>query len=162
MRIGIGYDIHRLEKGRRLVLGGVQFPGAVGLAGHSDADAVYHAVADAVLGAAALGDLGDHFPDTSEEWRNADSARILSAVVKMAEARAFTVHNVDVNVILQRPRIGASKETMRANLAKLLGVPIERVSIKARTSEGVGPVGRLEAMEVQAVVSLQERCEKDR
>jgi 2-C-methyl-D-erythritol 2,4-cyclodiphosphate synthase len=156
MRVGIGYDIHALQEGRRLILGGVEFPGPVGLAGHSDADAVYHAVADAILGAAALGDLGEHFPDTSEEWRDADSARILAAVVRMAEARSLRVCNVDLNIVAERPRIGPKKAQIRANLASLLGVQPERVSVKARTAEGLGPVGRLEAIEVHAVVLLEE------
>ncbi len=156
MRVGIGYDIHRLEPGRRLVLGGVEFPGPVGLAGHSDADAVLHAVADAILGAAALGDLGEHFPDTSEQWRDADSAVILGRAVAMARDRRLRVGNVDVNVVAQTPRIGPRREEMRARVASLLGVSLERVSIKARTAEGLGPVGRKEAIEVHAVVLLEE------
>jgi 2-C-methyl-D-erythritol 2,4-cyclodiphosphate synthase len=158
MRIGIGYDIHRLEEGRRLVLGGVEFPGPVGLAGHSDADAVLHAVADAILGAAGLGDLGEHFPDTSDEWRDADSAIMLATVVAMAAQHCLSVHNVDVNVVAQRPRLGARKEPMRQNLASLLGVSPDRVSIKARSAEGLGPVGRMQAIEVQAVVLLEDSC----
>jgi len=156
MRIGIGYDIHRLQSGRRLVLGGVEFPGPVGLAGHSDADVVLHAVADAILGAAGLGDIGEHFPDKSEKWRDADSAVILSSTVAMAAERSLAVHNVDVNVVAQTPRIGARKGPMRQKVASLLGVPTERVSIKARSAEGLGPVGRMEAIEVQAVVLLEE------
>lgn len=155
MRIGIGYDIHRLQKGRRLVLGGVEFPGPVGLAGHSDADVVLHAVADAVLGAAALGDIGEHFPDTSEEWRGADSSVILKHAVRMAAENSLVVRNVDVNIIAQTPRIGERKREMRANIARLVGTPLDRVSVKARTAEELGPVGRAEAIETQAVVLLE-------
>ncbi len=155
MRIGIGYDIHRLQEGRRLVLGGVEFPGPVGLAGHSDADVVLHAVADAVLGAAALGDIGEHFPDTSEEWRGADSSVILKHAVRMAAENSFVVRNVDVNIIAQAPRIGERKHEMCANIARLVGAPLDRVSVKARTAEELGPVGRAEAIETQAVVLLE-------
>jgi len=157
MRVGIGYDIHRLRKGRRLVLGGVAIPSPVGLEGHSDADAVLHAVADAILGAAALGDLGDHFPDDSKEWRDADSSAILSRAVEMAAAKALTVSNVDVNIIAQTPRIGHLKGQMRANIARLVGTHPDRVSVKARTAEGLGPVGRAEAIEVHAAVLMDER-----
>lgn len=156
MRIGIGYDIHRLIEGRRLVLGGVEFPGPVGLEGHSDADAVLHAIADAILGAGAMGDLGDHFPDTSEEWRNADSGVILASVVELAADRSLTVGNIDVNIIAQKPHIGEHKNQMRANIARLCGIGPSRVSIKARTAEGLGPVGLAQAIEVHAVVLLRE------
>ncbi len=155
MRIGIGYDIHRLVTGRPLVLGGVEFPGPVGLLGHSDGDAVLHAVADAILGAAALGDIGEHFPDTCEQWRGADSAQILSAVVKMAAERSLKVRNVDVNVIAQTPRLGDAKADMQRRIAQVLGVPPGCVSVKARTAEGLGPVGRGEAIEAQAVALLE-------
>ena len=155
MRIGIGYDIHRLVTGRRLVLGGVEIPGPVGLLGHSDGDAVLHAVADAILGAAALGDIGEHFPDTCEQWRDADSAQILSAVVKMAAERSLKVRNVDVNVIAQTPRLAEARDAMRRRIAELLGIPARHVSVKARSSEGLGPIGRGEAIEAQAVVLLE-------
>jgi len=156
VRIGIGYDIHRLEKGRRLVLGGVEVPAPAGLLGHSDGDVVLHAVAEAILGAAALGDLGEHFPDTEPRWRDADSADILRAVVAMARQRRLAVRNADVNVIAERPRLGERKAQMRRRIAALLGVPESRVSVKARTAEGLGPVGRGEAIEAQAVVLMQE------
>jgi len=157
MRVGIGYDVHRLVPGRRLILGGVEFPGPVGLAGHSDADAVMHAVADAILGAAALGDLGEHFPDDSERWKDADSAQILRAAAQMAlSRRSLEPHNVDVNIVAERPRIGDKKGRMRRNLASVLALPVESVSVKARTAEGLGPIGRGEAIEVQAVVLMRE------
>jgi 2-C-methyl-D-erythritol 2,4-cyclodiphosphate synthase len=156
MRIGIGYDIHRLVEGRRLLLAGVEFPGPVGLEGHSDADAVLHAVADAILGAAALGDLGEFFPDTDERWRDVASSEIMGEVMKMAARRKLVVHNVDVNVIAQQPKLGEAKKEMRRNIARLVGVPVGRVSVKARTAEGLGPVGTGEAIEVQAVVLMEE------
>jgi len=157
MRVGIGYDIHRYGADRALILVGVEFPGEQGLMGHSDADPVMHAVADAMLGAAALGDIGDHFPDTSPEWKDADSAHILAkASLIVALQRHLQPVNVDVNVIAQRPRISTKKLAMRERLAEILSLPLGRVSIKARTAEGLGPVGRGEAVEVQAIVLLEE------
>lgn len=155
MRVGIGYDIHRLQQGRPLVLGGARFPGPVGLAGHSDADVVLHAVADAILGAAALGDLGDHFPDDSPEWLNADSSVFLKHAVRMAAEESLAVSNVDVNIIAQAPRIGSRKDEMRANIARIVKTGIDRVSVKARTAEGLGHIGRVEAIEAHAVVLLE-------
>jgi 2-C-methyl-D-erythritol 2,4-cyclodiphosphate synthase len=155
MRVGIGYDIHRFGAGRPLVLGGVEFPGEPGLVGHSDADPVMHALADAVLGAAALGDLGDHFPDTSPDWKDADSARILSEALRLAaKQRGLVPVNVDVNVIAERPRLAGRKNAMRERLAHILGLPVTCISVKARTAEGLGEVGRGEAVEVQAVVLM--------
>jgi 2-C-methyl-D-erythritol 2,4-cyclodiphosphate synthase len=157
MRIGIGYDIHRVGAQRPLRLGGVEFPGEAGLIGHSDADPVMHAVADAILGAAALGDIGDHFPDTDPRWKDADSSLILAEAVRLAAAgRGLAPANVDVNVIAERPRLGKRKDAMRARLAEALGIPIEMVSVKARTAEGLGPVGRCEAVEVHAIVLMEE------
>ena len=156
MRIGIGYDIHRLTEGRRLVLGGVEFPGPVGLEAHSDGDVVLHAVADAMLGAASLGDLGEHFPDSDERWRDADSAQILAIVVGMLGERGLTVSNLDVNVIAERPKIAPRRSEMQRRIASVLRVPPGRVNVKGRTAEGLGPVGRGEAIEVQAVVLLDE------
>jgi len=156
MRVGIGYDIHRLREGRRLVLGGIEFPTPVGCDAHSDGDVVLHAVADALLGAAALGDLGEHFPDTDEAWRDADSAGILARVVEMVAARGLRVSNVDVNLHAELPKIAPRRDEMRLNLASLLAVSQDRVSIKARTAEGLGPIGRGEALEAHAVVLLEE------
>jgi 2-C-methyl-D-erythritol 2,4-cyclodiphosphate synthase len=157
VRIGIGYDIHRLGAQRLLILGGVQFPGEPGLIGHSDADPVMHALADAILGAAGLGDIGEHFPDTSPEWKDADSALILARAARLAAASGLSPVNVDVNVIAQTPRLGERKRAMRERVAAILSLPVECVSIKARTAEGLGPVGRCEAIEVQAVVLMEER-----
>ncbi len=157
MRIGIGYDIHRFGAERTLKLGGVEFPDESGLLGHSDADPVMHALADAILGACALGDIGDHFPDTAPEWRDADSAQILAEAMRLAaERRGLRPLNVDVNVIAERPRLGKNKDAIRRRLAEVLSLPIERVSVKARSAERLGPVGRGEAIEVQAVVLMEE------
>ena len=139
------------------MLGGVTFPDFPQLDGHSDADAVYHAIADALLGAAGLGDIGEHFPDDSECWRDADSRQILSLAVRwVRECRELEPYNVDVNVLAQRPRIGERKKEMRRNIACLLDLPRCRVNVKARTGEKVGPIGRGEAIAAQAVVLLEE------
>lgn len=160
MRVGIGYDIHRINEDRTLVLGGVTFEDCPGLEGHSDADVVYHAVADAILGAAALGDIGEHFPDDSPRWEDADSADILStAVGTVTERRDVRPHNVDVNILAEKPRIGNRKATMKQNIADLLGLPAESVNVKARSGEGLGPVGHHRAIAAQAVVLLAEANE---
>jgi 2-C-methyl-D-erythritol 2,4-cyclodiphosphate synthase len=157
MRIGIGYDIHKFGADRALVLGGLTFPEEPGLIGHSDADPVMHAIADAILGAAALGDIGEHFPDTSPEWAGIDSAKILARAQSLAADAGFELVNVDVNVIAERPRLAARKQEIRRRLAEVLGIALGCVSVKARTSEGLGPVGRAEAIEVHAVVLIQSR-----
>ena len=157
MRIGTGYDSHRFEDGRRLVLGGVAFPGERGLAGHSDADALIHAVIDALLGAAALGDIGSHFPDTDEKWRDADSAKLLEAVVAEIGAAGYRVGNVDATVICERPKLGPRITEMRARLAELLKVSPDAVSIKGKTNEKMGFIGRGEGLAVQAVALLEEK-----
>jgi 2-C-methyl-D-erythritol 2,4-cyclodiphosphate synthase len=158
MRVGIGYDIHRFGADRPLRIGGIELPAEAGLVGHSDADPVMHAVADAILGAAGLGDVGEYFPDTDARWKDADSAMILAETVRLAaERRSLVCVNVDVNVILERPKLGRRKEAMRARLAGILGLPVERVSIKARTAEGLGAVGRCEAVEVHAAVLMEAR-----
>ncbi|MGD2174457.1 MAG: 2-C-methyl-D-erythritol 2,4-cyclodiphosphate synthase [Candidatus Brocadiaceae bacterium] len=155
MYIGIGYDIHRFGADRPLILGGVRFPGESGLVGHSDADPVMHAIADAVLGAAALGDLGQHFPDTEARWENADSADILGQVLRMVrEKRSLVPGNVDVNVVAERPRLAERTAEMRRRLAEVLHLSVERVSVKGRSAEGLGPVGRGKAVEVHAAVLL--------
>lgn len=157
MRVGIGYDIHKFGSEPPLVLGGITFPSEPRLSGHSDGDALFHAVADAVLGAAALGDIGEHFPDTDDRWEDADSAAILGEALRLVrEGRGLVPVNVDVNVITQRPRLGARKQALRRRLAGVLDIAEDCVSIKARTHEGVGPIGRGEALEVEAIVLLQE------
>lgn len=138
MRVGYGYDVHRLVEGRRLVLCGVEVPFEKGLAGHSDADVATHAVMDALLGAAAMGDIGRHFPDKDETYRDADSVLLLERVVAMLTARGCRVCNVDVTIICERPKIAPFAEAMRARLAGAIGVPVERVGVKATTTEGLG------------------------
>lgn len=156
MRIGFGYDSHRFEEGRALRLGGVEIPGCCGLKGHSDADVLLHAVSDAVLGAAALGDIGEHFPDTDERWRGADSALMLRQVVSMAKAAGFSVGNVDVCVICEKPRLRPYVASIRESLARLLEVGISQVSVKGKTNEKMDDVGAEIGMEVHAVILLKE------
>lgn len=152
VRIGQGFDVHRFaEDDRPLVLGGVVFPGERGLHGHSDADAVAHAVSDALLGAAGLGDIGQHFPDTDPEWRGADSMQILRAVVGKVHAAGWRIGNVDVNVVCERPRIAPHREAMQERLAQVLGAP---VSVKGRRAEGLGSIGRAEGVACLAVALL--------
>ena len=155
-RVGIGYDIHRFAAGRALRLGGVDFPGEIGLDGHSDADAALHAVADALLGAAGLGDIGDYFPPTDERWRDADSGELLKAVVEQVAARHMIV-NVDLTVVGERPRIAPRRAEMRQRLAELLGVDERRVNVKATTNEGLGALGRGEGLAALAVAALEAR-----
>ncbi len=156
MRIGIGYDIHRFGHEPPLVLGGVEIPDAPRLEGHSDGDALLHAVADAVLGAAAVGDIGVHFPDDDPRWKDADSALILSGALRLArEQRRLRPVNADVNVVAERPRLAEYRDAIRARLAGLLELPLEAVGVKARTAEGLGPVGRGEAIEVHAAVLME-------
>lgn len=151
MRIGNGYDLHVLVAGRPLVLGGVTIPFDKGLQGHSDADAVCHAVTDAVLGAAGAGDIGRHFPDTDPAWKGADSIALLTRAVAIAREAGYRVSNVDVVVVAQKPKLSPHADAMRANLARALGVDPSQVSVKGKTNEGVDAVGRGEAIAVHAV-----------
>lgn len=155
MRVGIGYDIHPFEPGRVLVLGGVKIEGSWGLRGHSDADALLHAIADALLGAAALGDLGDHFPDTDPQWKDVPSAVLLAEVVAKVRARGWRAANVDATVIAERPRLGPHRGAMRQRIAALLGIEEGCVSVKATTHEGLGALGRAEGIACAAVVLLE-------
>ena len=155
VRVGVGYDLHRVVDGRRLVLAGVEIPGDRGLLGHSDADVVCHAVTDAILGAAGAGDIGGHFPDDDEQWRDASSLDLLGRAVTIVRHRQFVVDNVDVVVVTDWPKISDHAATMRGNLAAVLGIEPDRVAIKGKTSEGVGPVGRGEAMVVHAVALVR-------
>jgi 2-C-methyl-D-erythritol 2,4-cyclodiphosphate synthase len=152
--VGIGYDTHRLAAGRRLILGGVEIPSQQGLDGHSDADVLTHAVIDALLGAAGLGDIGEHFPDTDERFRGADSIELLATVVEMLAADRYTITNVDCTIVIEAPKLGPHKQAIRARLAATLGLPEARVNVKATTSEGIGFVGRGEGVAALAVVSL--------
>ena len=156
MRVGIGYDIHRLGPGRTLVLGGVTLPGETGLAGHSDADVVLHAVIDALLGAAALGDIGTHFPADDPEWKDARSFTLLERTLALVRDAGHAVENVDVTVIAERPRLAPHVTAMRARMAELTGVSESAVSVKATTNEGIGDIGRGEAIAAVAVALLRE------
>ena len=156
MRIGYGYDSHRFAAGRRLVLGGVEFPGEDGLAGHSDADVLVHAIVDALLGAAALGDIGSHFPDTDPKWKDADSTEMLAAVVKEVRAAGYKVANVDATVICERPKIGPCVELIRERLAAVTNVGKGRISVKGKTNEGLDDVGAGLGIVVHAVCLLEE------
>jgi 2-C-methyl-D-erythritol 2,4-cyclodiphosphate synthase len=152
---GIGYDSHRLTAGRRLLLGGVEIPHEQGLDGHSDADALTHAVIDALLGAAGLGDIGEHFPDSDERWRDADSIGLLGAVVELIADADLAIVNVDCTVMMETPRLAPHKPAIRTRLAAALGIPEARVNVKASTGEGIGFVGRGEGVAALAVVSLR-------
>jgi 2-C-methyl-D-erythritol 2,4-cyclodiphosphate synthase len=154
---GIGWDSHRLVAGRPLILGGVTIPHDRGLDGHSDADVLTHAVIDALLGAAALGDIGQHFPDSDERYRGADSIELLRAVVAMLAERGLDVAHVDTTVIMERPKLAGHRDTIRARLAAALGVEPERVNIKASTGEGMGFVGREEGVAALAVATVRQR-----
>lgn len=157
MRIGYGYDVHRLEADRDLILGGVHIPYHLGLAGHSDADVLAHAITDAVLGAAALGDIGKHFPDTAPEWKGANSIALLALAVRLVAERGWAVENVDATVVLERPRLREHVDEMRHNLADALGVSADAVSVKATRGEGMGFVGRGEGAAAHAVCLLRKR-----
>jgi 2-C-methyl-D-erythritol 4-phosphate cytidylyltransferase/2-C-methyl-D-erythritol 2,4-cyclodiphosphate synthase len=152
-RVGFGYDSHRFKKGRRLLLGGVEIPHARGLDGHSDADAVLHAVIDALLGAAGLGDIGQHFPDSDPRYKGADSLKLLMRAKTLLGKRR--VANVDVTVLAEEPRLGPYKNRMRARIARVLSVPVSSVNVKAKTNEGMGFVGRREGIAVMAVAALE-------
>jgi 2-C-methyl-D-erythritol 2,4-cyclodiphosphate synthase len=154
MRVGIGHDTHRLEAGRPLILGGLRLEHARGLAGHSDADVVLHAVTDALLGAAGLGDIGDAYPDTDPAWRNADSVLFLRETLARLNRAGWRVVNLDVIVFAQEPKLGPVKSALRDNLARLLGVEPGAVNVKAKTGEQVGHIGRAEALACQAVVLI--------
>ena len=156
MRIGLGYDSHRFEEGRRLVLGGVELPGETGLRGHSDADVLVHAVIDALLGAAALGDIGSHFPDTDEKWKGADSIALLEAVAKEVRGAGYRIANVDATVVCERPKIRPVADLMRRRLADAMGVGFGRVSVKGKTNEGLDDVGAGLGVAVHAACLLEE------
>lgn len=138
MRIGMGYDVHRLTEGRKLVMGGVEIPYEKGLLGHSDADVLLHAVMDALLGAAALGDIGKHFPDTDPAYRGISSLKLLSCVGELLEENCFFIENIDATIIAQAPKMRPHIDAMRENIAKMLGIDISQVNVKATTEEGLG------------------------
>ena len=155
LRVGLGYDVHPFTEGRPLVLGGVAIPHAAGLAGHSDADAVSHALADALLGALALGDLGRHFPDTDARWRGADSLDLLRRVVALLAERGARPVNADATVVTEEPRLAPHVDAMRERLAAALGVARERVSVKATRPEGLGALGQGKGLAAMAVVLVE-------
>ena len=154
---GIGYDSHRLAQGRRLILGGVEIPHEQGLEGHSDADVLTHAVIDALLGAAGLGDIGEHFPDTDERYRDADSIELLQAVVAMIAAEGLALVNVDCTVIMEAPKLAPHRDAIRERLAEALGVQPQRVNVKASTGERMGFVGHGEGVAALAIAGLDRR-----
>jgi 2-C-methyl-D-erythritol 2,4-cyclodiphosphate synthase len=156
MTAGIGWDSHRLAAGRALILGGVTIPHDRGLDGHSDADVLTHAVIDALLGAAALGDIGQHFPDSDERYRDADSIELLRTVVATLAERGLRVAHVDTTVVMERPKLGGHREAIRASLAAALGVDAGQVNVKASTGEGMGFVGREEGVAALAVATIRE------
>jgi 2-C-methyl-D-erythritol 2,4-cyclodiphosphate synthase len=157
MRIGHGYDVHRLVEGRKLIMGGVEIPWDLGLLGHSDADVLLHAIADAILGAIGEGDIGRHFPDTDAAYKGADSLKLLSHVMRLAETRGYRLGNLDATIIAQRPKMAAHIPTMRNNIAAVLNTTIEHVNVKATTEEGLGFSGRCEGISAHAVVLMETR-----
>jgi len=155
--VGIGYDSHRLAPSRRLILGGVEIPNDRGLEGHSDADVLAHAVIDALLGAAGLGDIGEHFPDSEERYRDADSLQLLASVVTSVIAAGFELVNVDCTIVMETPKLVANRQAIRERLADVLGLQAGRVNVKATTGEGMGFVGRGEGVAALAIASLEIR-----
>jgi 2-C-methyl-D-erythritol 2,4-cyclodiphosphate synthase len=158
--VGIGYDSHRLAEGRRLIIGGVEIVHERGLDGHSDADVLTHAVIDALLGAAGLGDIGEHFPDTDERWRDADSMQLLAQVVGTLGEAGLIIVNVDCTLVMEAPKLGSRRAAIRESLAGALGLDIRRVNVKASTGEGIGFVGRGEGVAALAVAGLRSALEQ--
>jgi 2-C-methyl-D-erythritol 2,4-cyclodiphosphate synthase len=155
MRIGMGYDIHRLVSGRKLILGGVMIPFEKGLSGHSDADVLVHAVCDALLGAACLGDIGLHFPDTDQKYKDINSLRLLSQIVGLVRGNGFQIQNVDTTIIAEKPKLSAFRDAMQHNLSQTLEIEPNQVNIKATTAEGLGIIGRGEAIAAMSVVLVE-------
>jgi 2-C-methyl-D-erythritol 2,4-cyclodiphosphate synthase len=155
IRTGLGWDVHRIAAGRPMILGGVAIACEFGLEGHSDADVLAHAITDAILGATALGDIGMHFPDTDPKWKGCDSLVFLRHARELAEGRGFRIVNVDSTVILERPKLKDYRLPIRERLAEALGVELDRMSVKFKTAEKVGPVGEGKSAEAQAVVTLE-------
>ena len=158
IRVGTGYDLHRLEAGRPLIIGGVSIPYTKGLAGHSDADVLTHAIIDALLGAAALGNIGQHFPDTDPKWKDADSLDLLDRVVALLRTNKYTIVNIDATIVAEAPKLNPVLDQIRAKLAECMDLPLSRISVKAKTNEGVGPEGRGEAISVHAVALIQSKA----
>lgn len=154
IRTGLGYDAHRLVEGRRLILGGVEIPHSVGLLGHSDADVLTHALMDALLGAAADGDIGQHFPDSDPKWKDADSVELLRAVAARLAVNGFSIVNTDVTVVAEAPKLAPHIPAMRERLSAAMGVPVSAVSVKATTVEGMGAIGRREGISAMAIATI--------
>jgi len=154
-RFGMGYDVHRLVEGRKLILGGVEVPHTLGLLGHSDADVLLHAVGDALLGAAALGDIGKHFPDTDPRFAGADSAKLLAHVVKLLREKGYSVGNVDATIVAQKPKLAPYIEAMRNRIAEVLEVELDQVSVKATTEERLGFTGAEQGISAYAVAGVE-------
>ena len=155
MRVGMGYDVHRLTAGRKLILGGVEIPYGKGLLGHSDADVLVHAVMDALLGAAALGDIGKHFPDTDPEYEGISSIRLLEHVGRLLDEKGYVIENIDATIIAQRPKMRPYIDQMRENIAEALKIETDQVNVKATTEEGLGFTGTGEGISSQAVCALE-------
>lgn len=159
IRIGQGWDVHRTAPGRSLVLGGITIPSEFGLAGHSDADILSHAITDALLGAAALGDIGMHFPDSDARWKDADSAQFLRHARDLVIAQGYAIVNVDCTVILERPKLKDYRQAIRERLAEILGLTTDQVSVKFKTAESIGPIGEGRSAEAQALVAIRSPLE---
>ena len=155
IRVGLGYDLHRLVEGRPLILGGITVPFEKGLEGHSDADALAHAITDALLGAAALGNIGQHFPDTDPRYKDADSIVLLGHAAEMLRAHGYRIVNIDSNIVAQRPKLNPHLDAMRTRLSECLQIDISCISVKAKTNERVGPEGREEAISTQAIALIE-------
>lgn len=154
MRVGIGYDVHKLVADRKLIIGGVHIPYEKGLLGHSDADVLLHAIKDAILGAAALGDIGKHFPDTDERYKGANSLELLKEVSNLIKSKGYKIHNLDATIIAQKPKMASHIEQMRANIAAAINVDMDSVNVKATTTEGLGFVGLGEGIAANAIASI--------
>ena len=154
MRIGHGYDVHKLVEGRKCIIGGVDIPSPVGLLGHSDADVLLHAISDAILGAAAMGDIGHLFPDTDDKWKGADSLELLKEVVSQVNAKGYKIINIDSTIIAQAPKMAPFIDLMRANISNTLKISTNDVSIKAKTNEGMDSTGKEEAIQAYAIILI--------
>ncbi len=154
MRIGLGYDVHKLVENRDLIIGGVKIPFEKGLLGHSDADVLLHAISDSLLGAAALGDIGKHFPDTDERFKGADSLVLLTEVGKLIKSKGYKIGNIDATIIAQQPKMRPHIDSMRANIAKALDIDIDCINVKATTEEGLGFTGSMEGISSQSIALL--------
>ena len=157
MRVGIGYDVHKLVKGRELIIGGVSIPFEKGLMGHSDADVLVHAIMDSLLGAMALGDIGQHFPDNDEKYRNISSLKLLKYIKETIEKEGYQVGNIDATIVAQRPKMAPHIEEMRINIAEILNIQLKQLNIKATTEEGLGFTGEGSGISAQAISFLIER-----